>query len=389
MNARLMSMLDSQMTVESLKEMASQKVRIDDYGDDPFHYPLEKLIQFFEERYSGDGDKKFSFAFSIIDTLTKRLFIQENFKEKPEALEIPITRPLFITGLPRTGTTLLHNLVSNDPTWRVLLYWELMYPFTRSDMGPNFEKFAINLSEQALKAFYARHPEFIKRHETKATGPEECFNLIRHSFYSIAWANEWYLPGYLRWFIEQDTTDSYRYYKKLLKLLLFRKPGEQLLLKCPSHLLHVGPILDVFTDANIVWLHRNPLESVASGLSLLSLFHDTSNWPDEFIELYLVYFKKSLQNARDIEKTGTKQLKSVSYRSLVQDPVNTVREIYQQFDYPWNEQVQQGIQKWLDENPQHKHGKHKYNLEKFGLSEEDITNRLAGYYDEYGHYFET
>lgn len=387
MNSKLMSMLSEQLSVSALKELAEQKNHLSDWGGDPFDYPLENLLKFFEERYAGNSEKKFSFAFTIIDSLTKRLFIQENFVKNPGILSIPLVKPLFITGLPRTGTTLLHNLMSSDSAWRTPLYWELMYPFQRHEMGANFEQYAINLAEQALKAFYSLHPEFIKRHETRATGPEECFNLIRHTFFSIAWANEWYLPGYLRWFIEQDTTESYRYYKKLLKLLLFRKPGPQLLLKCPSHLLHVGPILDVFEDANVVWLHRNPLESVASGLSLLSLFHDNSGWPDEFIELYLLYFKRSLQKSRNIEKSGHKHLLSVSYQGLVEKPVETVRRIYQHFDYAWSHDVEKGIRGWLERNPQHKHGQHKYNLEKYNLNEQEIVNYFSDYFNEYGSLF--
>jgi hypothetical protein len=316
--------------------------------------------------------------------LSRRLYIQDNFRAHPGIEDIEIKSPLFITGLPRTGTTVMHNLASLDPAWRVLLYWELLYPYTREDM-PNFEAHAIHLAGQGLKGLYAMKPEFIYRHETRATGPEECFNLIRISFYSIAWANEWYLANYLQWFLQQDMTDSYRYYKKLLKLLLWRKPADHLLLKCPAHLFNVDAIFKVFPDARVIWMHRDPCRSIASGLSLLSVFHDIGDGPDEFIESYMEYFKQSLQKTMALEKSGKHQLKSVSYKKLMEDPVGVIGDIYREFGYTWDSGKAANISKWLGENPQHKHGAHKYNLEKYGFSQADIRARFPDYYDEYGH----
>jgi hypothetical protein len=374
----------SSLSMEHLMQMACQKTNLFDWGDKSFRYPLGKLLEFFDEMYPGDVNKRFSFAYTIADILAKRLYIQDNFKSYPEISVIPVERPLFITGLPRTGTTLIHHLISRDSIWRVLLYWELLYPYQRMDIE-NFEAYAVNLTEQGLKALYSLRPEFIYRHETKATGPEECFNLLRITFYNIAWPNEWYLTNYLEWFLQQDMADSYRYYKKLLQLLLWRKPGNHLLLKCPAHLFNVDAIFNVFPDANVIWMHRNPCKSIASGLSLLSVFHDLSTGPDEFINLYMEYFKQSLHKAMEIEQSGTSQLRSISYRELIRQPLEMIRDIYHRCGYPWDNSKEKSILKWLADNPQHKHGTHKYSLEDFGFTETDIRNRFSEYFDTYGH----
>jgi hypothetical protein len=372
------------LSLDHLMAMAVQKTRLNDWGGEAFRRPLKQLLLFFEQQYGEDAAKRLSFAYTVVEALSRRLYIQDNFVNHPHIFDIPLDRPLFITGLPRTGTTLMHNLISRDPAWRVLLYWELLYPYLRSDIA-DFEQYAINLAEQGLKALYRMYPEFIYRHETRATGPEECFNLIRLSFLSIAWANEWYLSDYLRWFLRQDMTDSYRYYRKLLQLLLWRKPGEHLLLKCPAHLFNVETIFTVFPDARVIWMHRNPVKSIASGLSLLSVFHDISGGPDEFIELYLVYFKESLERTMAVEQSGRRRLQSISYKKLVQDPLTVIRDIYERFDYPWDDTKGENISRWLGQNPQHKHGAHKYSLEDFGLAEADIKKRFSFYYDQYGH----
>ena len=371
------------LTVESLKEMAAKKTQLHDWGDTDFHYPLSQLLNFFKEEYGEDAEKTLSFGYTIIDTLAKRLYIQDNINSFPGILSIPIERPLFITGLPRTGTTLMHHLISRDPIWRVFLYWELLYPYRQPGIA-NFERYAIRQAEKGLKALYSLRPELIYRHETKAKNPEECFNLIRLSFYSIAWANEWYLGRYLAWFLQQDMTGGYRYYRKLLQLLLWRKKGTRLLLKCPAHLFTIDALFNVFPNANVIWMHRNPCESIASGLSLLSVFHDINAKSDEFITLYLGYFKKSLEKAMEIKKTGTGQLKSISYKALIHNPLGIIIDIYDQFGYPWDNEKEKNILKWLAENPRHKHGVHRYNLEKFGLSTAEIENRFSRYFDEYG-----
>lgn len=371
------------LNIDYFMEMASKKTNLSDWGDVDFKEPLEKLLHYFDEFYPTDKEKRYSFGYTIIDILSKRLYIQDNFKKNGAILNTPIERPLFITGLPRTGTTLIHNLISQDPSWRYLLYYELVYPFMRDDI-PNFEAYTINLVEQGLKALYSIRPEFISRHETRATGPEECFNLIKNTFYSIAWANEWYLPGYLEWFLKQDMTAGYAYYKKLLQLLMHRKGGKHLLLKCPAHLFNTDAISKVFPDSNIIWMHRDPCNSIGSGLSLLSVFHDISNGPDRFIDLYMEYFRQSLEKTMEIEQTRPSHIVSISYKKFVKGPVEVIREIYDKFGYTWDDSIETGIKKWLEENPQHKHGAHKYSLETFGLTQADLDKRFSKYYERYG-----
>jgi hypothetical protein len=375
---------DMTFSLETLMEAAIQKTGLMDWGKEDFKYPLDRLVNFFMEQYGGGDNKLVSFAYTVIEHLSKRLYIQDNFNSHPGIADIPVDRPMFITGLPRTGTTLMHNLMSCDPGWRILPYWELQFPYQRRDI-PNFEKYAIHLARQGLKALYSQRPEFLRRHETTATGPEECFNLIRLTFYSIAWANEWYLTGYLKWLLQQEMTVSYRYYRSLLQLLLHRKAAKHLLLKCPAHLFTMDALFNVFPDANVVWMHRNPCSSIASGLSLLAVFHERGSEPDEFIELYMSYFKKSLEKAGNFEKTHKKQVKSISYDALLQNPLEVIRDIYHHFNYPWDNQKESQILAWLAEHPQHKHGVHRYSLEKFGLSRREIETRFSHYFDLYGH----
>jgi hypothetical protein len=278
----------------------------------------------------------------------------------------------------------MHNLLSLGRCWRVLQYWELLHPYYREDLGPNNREYFLRLTEQLIEGLYRRYPGLISRHETKASGPEECNHLLRNTFYSNTFAAEWDLYGYLKWYLEQDLTASYRYYRKLLQLLLWRTPGRHLLLKCPAHLFAVDVILKVFPGANILWMHRDPCKTIASVLSLYSVFRETETKVNDFVELYLDYFGLSLQKIMETIKQAPGRITCISYKKLVKNQVEVTREISEQLDYSCGEEIGGKIAGWLAENPQHKHGVHSYGLEAFGLTPAGIKKRLSQYYDEYG-----
>jgi len=372
-------------SIENLKLFAQQRTGLKDWGGENFNSPLQKLIDAFQEAYPGDVQRQQVFAYSLVDVLSRQLYIQNNLKSHPEIADIPVEKPIFITGLPRTGTTLTHNLISQDSQWRVLQYYELVYPFVIPGVD-HYDDYTIQLAEQGLQRIYQYFPQLKVRHETKVTAPEECYHLKRNTFYCISWANETYSPTYMEWFLQQDMTEAYRYYKKQLQLLLWRRPGKELLLKCPSHLYHVDSIFKVFPQARVIWLHRNPVKSIASGLSLLSLFHTQNNGKNNpFLDLYLKYYQQALHQATEIERSGDPRLLSVSYKRMVDSPIDEIHRIYDKLNLTWNPENENNIRKWLEKNPQHKHGVHRYNIEDFGLTETRIKTEFAAYYKEYGH----
>jgi hypothetical protein len=207
---------------------------------------------------------------------------------------------------------------------------------------------------------------------------------MRHTFCSLSIASEWHLPGYAQWLVTHDMTESYRYYRELLQLLLWHKTGNFLALKCPSHLINLRVILNVFPDANIVWLHRSPVESMASYLNLLSVFWGNKTGYKDFIEFIYDYSVKSVGMGSAVqEEINPARFLNVSYKRLVDNPVKAILDIYNYFGYHVNTHIEENIRAWLKENPQHKHGVHKYNLEKFGLTDGEVGNRFSQYIEKY------
>jgi hypothetical protein len=375
------------LTVDSLKKEACRTARLQEWGDEDFHLPLEKMIQCFKDKYCPTKNKVMYLYFqnAMRSILVNRLYIRDNYKSHPEILHVHLHRPLFIVGLARTGSTLLHRLISQELSCRVLLYWEMNHPFIGPNVGLNHEKLSIKLAQLKIKEIYSRLPDLFHIHEIKATEPEECNILMRHTFCSLYLASEWNLPRYAQWLVNHDMTASYRYYRKLLHLLLWHKPGDFLALKCPSHLLKLNAILDVFPDANIVWLHRHPAKSIPSYLNLLSVFWGNELNNKTFIQFILDYSQRSLDMGMEMEKKlNPAQLLNLPYKELVEDPTAVILKIYNYFNYKIASNMESNMRKWLKENPRYKHGVHQYSLEKFALKEADIKERFSRYFNEYG-----
>lgn len=375
------------LNAASLMEQACETAQLSDWGSRDFQVPLAKLIECFRNRYPSNNAMSLYFENAIKALLVNRLYIQDNLKTYTEILQIPLYRPLFIVGLARTGSTLLQRLMAQEPLCRVLSYWEMNYPFIGPKVGLNHEELSIQLSELKVKEIYSRFPELYHIHEIDARKPEECNVLLRHTFCSMAIASEWYLPEYAEWMLEQDLTDSYLYYRNLLQLLCWYKPGDCLVLKCPSHLPRLDTIRKVFPDANILWLHRDPCKAIPSYLALLSVFWGEQTGDTRFIDFILRYSLSSIEKGMTARETiPPAHFLNVSYRELRKNPGEGIANILTYFDYDIDPQIENRIQKWVTENPQHKHGVHRYSLEKFGLNKAGIKKRFSQYYDEYGHF---
>jgi len=372
------------LTVDSLKEESSQMTHLFDWGNNEFELPLEQFINCFKEKYALEDELFYTQFFNAIKAiLFNRLYIQNSINSYPDILKSPICRPLFIVGIARTGSTFFHRLINQDPSCRTLKYWEMRYPFFGTNIGLNHEKFSMELAELNIKEVYSKLPNLFHIHEIKAKAPEECNIIMRHTFCSLYLASEWALPKYAQWLLNHNMAKSYEYYKKMLQILQWYKPGEYLALKCPSHILNLEIILKIFPDANILWLHRHPFKSIPSYLNLLSVFWG-NEMNEKFIDFICNYSKKSIDKGMEMKKkVNSAQFYNLSYREFINAPYSTILKVLNHFKYKIDTRLESNIHKWIEENPRNKHGVHNYNLEKFGLEEMDIQELFSPYLEEY------
>ena len=368
----------------SLLAAARRQTGLSDWGDEGFRIPLRILLESIEEEANFNLVGRYMFRQDTIKVLVNRLLIQDELKHHPEILREQIRRPLFITGLPRTGTTLLHNLLSQDPSSRTLLTWEALFPSPPPERQTRETDPRIAKADKRIRLLLFLAPNFATIHPVNAKDPNECMFLLRYSFLCRG-VFELVAPiiRYVEWLDQQDMVSPYRYYRQLLQLLQWRCPGDHWVLKSPVHLFSLDALLTVFPDACVVQTHRDPLKVTPSCCSLFATFKgmysdqvDLGRLGQECTNRLVSMLERG---ARVRDSTDSARFCDIYYQELLQDPIGTVRWIYAYFGYTFDVRMEVRIRRWLTENPQYKHGVHHYSPEQFCLDPAELNSRFAMY----------
>lgn len=359
---------------------------LDDFGDPSFREGLTVLLDTYERAGLKPGGRKRTRA-RLVQLLSNRLLIEAARWRHPEALARRITRPVYLTGLPRTGTSALFNLLANDPAARPLFTWEGMFPTPlERPLAPGEEDPRL----VGLRGYYARQREkdvdFDKIHYVDAETPEECVLLLAHTFKDVQIGIEPLMSPYREWFEAQDLGPSYRYYRDLLKLLDWQRPGERWLLKSPAHLWALDALVDLFPDCCIIQTHRDPCEILASYCSMMAALMSTRESFDkaELGRAVLDHLAKLLGRGLAVRDRADKaRFIDVDYRAFVADPMVTAERIYSHFSLPLSGPTADALRRHIAANPQSKHGRHSYSLDEYGLTPALVRTRLAPYLDRF------
>lgn len=372
---------DSVGTFEDLHEAASRATGLDDFGGDEYHEGLRILLDDYATEAGLTGAGNYMQRSFVRGALIARLLSQAGFKQHPEYAEVPIERPVFVTGLPRTGTTALHRLLTADPRHQGVELWLTEFPQPR----PPRETWEADPVFTGIQAAYAEHhvenPEFMGIHYMDATSVEECWRLLRQSGKSIGYESLAYIPNYSAWLAKQDWTDAYERHKANLQLIGLNDQDKRWVLKNPSHLVGLDAIMAVYPDALVVQTHRDPRVAIASACSLSA--EATKGWSTVFEGEVIgrtqldMLAGASARFAEERSKYDPAQFLDVQYDEFVADPPGTVRRIYDAFDLPWTDDVADRVNAIDAESRQGpKRPSHRYSLADYGLTEEDVLARF-------------
>jgi hypothetical protein len=323
---------------------------------------------------------------ALVDALANRLKVTDYIDSNPEVLQRPIERPVFVFGVPRTGTTLLSNLLAADPNRRSPLTWEIDDPVPPATTETLLtDPRALARLEQE-KAMLAANPDMGKYYRNSAIYPNECIFFMQSDFKTLNWESRGVLPAYKEFLFQADTTSSYEYHKKFLQVLQSKAPGTWNL-KMPSHALWLDTILKIYPDARLVWTHRDPLTATGSFCSLITLGHkggvgraDTA-WIAEDMPWQAVLHAERIMDFRD--KHGEDRVVDVHYAELMRNPIPTMRKLYAALGDEFTPEAESSMQTWLDDNPQGKFGRHEYKLAEFGLTPDGLRKSFERYLSRY------
>lgn len=322
----------------------------------------------------------------MIRHLVNRLLVSDYVAAHGDLSQRGLRPAVVVTGLPRTGTTVLHNLLALDPNSRVLQFWQALHPVPPDpDHGPS----ELELVQQAttwLNRLYELIPSFRTIHAATPTGPEECDALLQNEFASQHFDDMFNAESYSDWLAHAALEREYESYALQLKVLTNEETSSHWVLKSPSHLGHLDALLGVSPDWTVVHCHRHPLEAVPSYASLMfalrSTYSDSAS-PVVVGRQALIRCQVAMGRALEARRAVPGRVVDVSYRRLVESPLATVCDLYEQLGRTIPNGLELAVSRWLAENPQGRHGNHRYDLGMFGLASEDISAAFEPYLEEF------
>ncbi len=321
-------------------------------------------------------------------TLYGRFKMEQVLAANPDIEKTEIKEPVFIIGMPRTGTTILHALMHEDPANRSVLAWECLLPYPAPKPDNFHDNEQIKRVAKDFDQLFKLVPDFQLKHYMTADSPQECLSINALDFNSFQPTAQFYLPSYMDWFLhEADRLETMRFHKRFLQYLQSGGvKSERWLLKTPVHLMRLPELFDVYPDARIIMTHRHPAKVVASTASLISSVRslygdheDPVRTGHEQAELWRLFFERFMESRKKLNKED--QIIDLKFDDFVTDQVGVVAQIYKRFNMHLSNDALTRFQHFLDLNPKDKKGVHVYTLEDFRLKEEEINRQYAHYID--------
>jgi hypothetical protein len=372
---------------EALHEAARAATGGEYFGDPAYLEGLRVLLRAYDREARLTPFGRLMVDQQLVGILKNRLVAQRAWMERPEILQHEIRRPIFVLGLPRTGTTALHHLLGQDPGIQVLEYWLAAAPSPRPpraawEADPRFKQ-----AVRDLKTMYFLDPSLKTMHIMTADGPEECRHLMMQSFTDDTFDCNSTIPSYSAWYAAHDMVDAYARHRDLLKLIGSPEPERRWVLKYPVHMRNLRTVFEIYPDACIVQTHRDPAKVIPSLCSLVAgwraIYEDD---PDRraIAAWQLELWAAGMEHAMEVRRhRNPSQFFDLHFREVLGDPVGAVRRMYAHFGLELTEDAERNMRRWHAENPQGKHGEHRYAAADFGLTDGAIADRYAAYIERF------
>lgn len=369
---------------------AESETGLSDFGDDGFRERLDVLTRAYREEARLSPQGVVATYAQLTQHLKNRLLIEDVLRRHPEIHDVRIERPIIICGLPRTGTTHLHNLISADSALRSLPYWESLEPVLaeREQPAPGEPDPRLARTEVGLQFLDVAAPYFKRMHEMTVDHVHEEIQLLAVDLSTMLFETSAPIPSWRDYYLAHDQTSSYRYLRTILKVLQWQRGGTRWVLKSPQHLEQFPVLYDTFPDATFVVTHRDPVAVTASIATMISYTARLSHEPVDPVRIGRYWADRTermLQACVDgRDALPADQSIDVRFDEFMADDVAMVRRIYELADQPFTADSRDAMDAFMAEHPRGKYGRVRYSLADFGLDEEERRAALRFYVDRFG-----
>jgi hypothetical protein len=329
---------------EALCAEARRRTGLEDFGDPPIEPALSILANSLERQADLHPMGRFLMWVHLRELLETRLRVTEAWKGQFRDLDdSPIARPIFITGIPRSGSTFLHELMAEDPENRAPRVWEVMFPIPAQSGSSREADRWVRKAEISLWWFRRLAPRADSVYPMRARTPHECVAIHSYTLLSEEFASTCQIPTYETFLRSADLVPTYRWQKRFLQYLQLRRKTGQWVLKSPDHVRGLEGLFAVFPDAVIVQTHRDPLDALTSVVQLAEVLEGLFTRAGDLTETGLHEARnlsegmESMISFREAHPDLEGRFIDVKYRDLVSDPLSVVRRIYRQLEVPLTE----------------------------------------------------
>ncbi len=376
---------------DELIATAQQATGLTDFGPPTWEEPFRRLVAALDTEARLHALGRLMSRNDLLRHLSTRLRVIDAAAHHPAITDEQVIAPVFITGPARSGTSILHELLGEDPALRAPLAWEMAHPFpppagTADDRA--------QWAETEFDLWADVNPAFGAVHELKASLPEECLWLLAPEFDSGFWAANSDIPSFLAWRAGTDPLPAYRMHKLMLQVLQQQAdhPARPWALKSPMHLMRLPALFAVYPDARVILTHRDPVKTVTSSVSTLAAgrWVRSNDVDTELIAASSGFGLSVMLNALVEQRSQLPpgQVADLHYLDLISDPVTAIEKAYAGLGLPFDPALPGKIGAYLAGRPQHKHGEHRYAAADFGLDPGQLRETFLPYTDAFNVQYE-
>jgi hypothetical protein len=373
------------LSSDEIVRAAARAAKSDEFGDESFLDALPVLSDAISREADLSWLGRVMFRQQLLGFLQNRFSVYRYRAAHPEVAGVPIERPLFVVGYPRTGTTILFNLLAQDPANRVPLSWEVQFP----DPPPQGETFSTDPRIEKARKYFGHMdtmaPSLASIHEVGAEVPQECMPIVAQTMLGPQFSVTFNVPSYQAWVDQQSHAPAYTYHRHYLEHLQSKHMKDRWVLKSPTHLHSLDALLAEYPDARFIITHRDPAKTMPSLASLYYVIRglasdsvDPHALGQQVMEWWATAADLSMA-ARDKHTDKADQFIDIQFEEIMADPVAALGRAYERFEIPWSGDIEERMRAFLADNPRGKHGAHRYEIEDFGMTLGQIRERFEGY----------